>query len=123
MEESGGQHASSAAGMSVESRLKYLQEYTEQLAQQLYKVEYEQLEELVDLREEVLNGIQDGELTEKDRSRIQVLLSFDGQILSRMVELKEEASMALLKINQSRFQKNAYEQTSVQGSYFIDKRN
>lgn len=109
--------------MSVESRLKYLQEYTEQLAQQLYKVEYEQLEELVDLREEVLNGIQDGELTEEDRSRIQVLLSFDGPILSRMVELKDEASMALLKINQSRSQKNAYEQTSLQGSYFIDKRN
>ncbi|ASS67227.1 MULTISPECIES: hypothetical protein [unclassified Paenibacillus] len=109
--------------MSVESRLRHLQDYTEQLTQHLHKVEYEQLEELVDLREDVLNGIQDGELTEEDRSRIQVLLSYDGPILSRMIELKEEASMALLKINQSRSQKNAYEQTSLQGSYFIDKRN
>ncbi|MCM3750201.1 hypothetical protein M3223_22960 [Paenibacillus pasadenensis] len=100
-----------------------LEVYTTALISRIKTVAPEELEYLIELRESVLASFNSSQLTSDDMQIVRVLQSYDATLLSRMRELKEEAAAALLKIQQSKVQKNAYSSTGALGSYFIDKRN
>lgn len=83
----------------------------------------EDLEELIALRDEVLNTLQAStNIPQTDRRILSEILKHDVEIVGRMNELKEEASIGLEKIQISRIQKNAYDQGHSEGSYFFDKK-
>ncbi|MBM7566470.1 hypothetical protein [Paenibacillus sacheonensis] len=89
----------------------------------LADVPYERLVQLVELRESTLMNLQETPvLDENDRMLIRQLMKFDGCMLKRMQELKEEASERISKIQSSKMQKQVYENDAFEGGFFFDKR-
>ncbi|QJC53770.1 hypothetical protein HGI30_21085 [Paenibacillus albicereus] len=117
----------SKAGMnesaSLTSELKRLATATDSLLSRASVADYEEFVALIDLREETLQRLYDGaEASVEDRAIIRGLQAHDQLLLHHMSRLKTEAAETLLRIQQSRQGRNAYEGYGAQ-SFFIDKRN
>ncbi|WP_438447376.1 hypothetical protein [Gorillibacterium sp. sgz5001074] len=110
----------------MDELLKDLEELTLEIAEKLQELEFEDLLEFVDQREELLTQLREADNGQQPlagyQDRIRRLLSHDDAILARMLELKNEASAGLAKIEQGKRQKNRYESAYAADSYFFDQR-
>lgn len=105
-------------------KLKHL---TDKLVETLNKASYEEIEEFVQQREEIMTQLQTQKFTsselDKNRETMKQILQHDQIILARMTVLKEEASQSINKISSGKIQKNAYDKSySIDGVYFDKKK-
>ncbi|MCQ6563567.1 hypothetical protein [Paenibacillus mendelii] len=92
------------------------------MAEEISRVPYERLVQLIEQRDRVLADLQDASIVEEaDKVVIRKLAAYDELLTRRMAELKTEASEALHKMYASRQQKRAYE-SEMENSYFYDKK-
>lgn len=105
--------------------LKELYELTLNIVTDLQSISYEKLEQLVELREEVLSALSQSSvtITDEDKSYIHAIGTYDIQIVGRMVALRDEASEGLTKLENKRKQRSSYDAQYEGGSYFIDMKN
>jgi len=81
----------------------------------------EQLDRLIDLRDQVLFGLaQSPELTNQQRGLLREVSRYDQTIVQQMQLAKFQAAEAIKKLNQSKVQKNVYETGYNAGGHFID---
>ncbi|XEC95381.1 hypothetical protein AB6A23_02040 [Paenibacillus tarimensis] len=101
-----------------------LHDLTRSLAGNLSDATQEQFEALIALRDEVLTELnQRSEISNDEKQILREISHFDKSLVHRMAAIRDEAADAIEKIQQSRIQKNAYEQgNAAASSYFIDKR-
>lgn len=104
--------------------LNQLKEETVQLIRRLETCVYEDLLQLLQLRDQALAELQSSPnaLEEMEKAILKELESYDSILLNRMEQLKDEASVGLQRLTESQLQKRAYESYSSAGSYFIDRR-
>ncbi|MDG0794575.1 hypothetical protein OMP38_29850 [Cohnella ginsengisoli] len=87
------------------NKLDVLLVLTERLSMQIEEATSEGLENLVALREEVIQELQGRVVTDEDRTKIKMIQMRHDMIIDRMVELRDEASRGLEQIQNSRLQK------------------
>lgn len=104
--------------------LKELHDKTLEIVSNLQSIQFEELEHLVELREEVLSGLnQTPTITDEEKSYIHIIGQYDEQIIGRMATLRDEASVGLAKIENNRKQRSSYDAQYEGRSYFIDVKN
>ncbi|MGN7457233.1 hypothetical protein ACTHPH_20675 [Paenibacillus pasadenensis] len=109
--------------VSLTFELKRLATATDSLLSRASVADYEEFVNLIDLREATLRRLQEGgEASDEDCALIRGLQAHDQLLLHHMSRLKTEAAETLLRIQQSRQGRNAYEGYGAQ-SFFIDKKN
>ncbi|MCF2944120.1 hypothetical protein [Paenibacillus tarimensis] len=91
--------------------------------EQLDTAPYEEFTELVVLRDNVLQELQQKpDMSEDEKHMLRQIGEFDSVILNRMLELKEEAAQAIQKLSKTRVQKKAYQDSYTPGSFFFDRK-
>lgn len=85
---------------------------------------YEEYEELVELRQCLVNQVAEGghPLSEEQREYIRQILSYDTVILERMDAYKLEAEEGLLAIEAAKRQRRVYEAPSFDEGFLFDKK-
>lgn len=110
----------------MDEQIQSLESLTSDLIQQLNSLDYEQLEEFVEIRESITNKIlsvlNDSKLTEEQKLRLKILLQYDGVILDKMKSLKDEARDWTIRQNQIKAQHSAYDSGYATDSILMDKR-
>jgi hypothetical protein len=105
----------------MSSVLIHLYEQTKQLATSSEQVSVEQWEELVRLRDEVIEHLKIKLVIDpSEKEYIGLIASYDKQIQSRMCECRDEAAHELQVMDQSRKQRMGYDTHRLDDSYFID---
>ncbi|WP_341279870.1 hypothetical protein [Paenibacillus sp. FSL H8-0537] len=104
------------------SSLQSLYDQTLYIAEHIQEASYEELVELADFRTEIVNKLQQTQVSEEMKAVIRLIGEYDDTILKRMQELKDEAATSLNKIKLHRMQKQKYEQAYNAESYFVDLR-
>lgn len=106
------------------STVQVLYEKTLQVMSSIQIVTAEQLEELLELRDEVIAVLsQSPVISLEDKEYINQLTQFDEPIIKRMNVLKDEAAQGIKKIDNNRKQRSSYDAQYDGTSYFIDIRN
>ncbi|MFS1514790.1 flagellar protein FliT [Chengkuizengella sp. SCS-71B] len=110
----------------MDSLISQLESLTKQTYDQLSSMNYEQLAQFVQKREEIINQIKNIKITDehiqKYQKLIQNITQYDQQILEKMKRLKDEASQELHKIQSGKKQKTAYQNTYTADSVFFDRK-
>ncbi|WP_248929447.1 hypothetical protein [Paenibacillus hamazuiensis] len=110
----------------MDELVKELEELTLAFVAKLETAAEEEIVQFVEAREAIVSRMKQSEYSseelEKLGQRIQSVLSYDDSIKARMMTLKSEASAGLMKFDQARMQKNAYEANYAWESAFVDKR-
>ncbi len=108
----------------MEAQLKLLYDMTKELAETEESVSYERFEQLIELRERVIESLnQHKELSNDENRLIKLIVQLDASIHDRMCVIRDEASKELRLINASRIQRSGYDASRYGDSYFIDYRN
>lgn len=108
----------------MEFQLAKLYETTAELVSRINEVSYEELTDLVELREQVVHELMPpSERTEDEKQLLHRLGEFDADILARMTHLREEAQNGIRKISQTRVHRKVYQPGVTAGSFFFDKKN
>lgn len=98
---------------------------TNRLSEMGAQCTYQEFEQLVELRQTLINAIElnGHNLTDEHRKKIQSLSPLDEIILGHMHRLREEAREGIVKMNQSKRQAAVYQQQPAYESILFDKRN
>ena len=92
----------------------------------LEEVSYEELADLTELRQSVIDKlaveIDKSPLNPEQKQRIHQLIKGDQLILSRMEDLKQEASQWLIQRDLAKTRRNAYEAAYAYDSMLMDQR-
>ncbi|MBD2845823.1 hypothetical protein IDH44_11530 [Paenibacillus sp. IB182496] len=86
---------------------------------------FEQLEEVSQLRSELIEWLQlqsSNPLTVKQKEMLQEILGYDDLVFLKMNQLKQEAARQLGGITQAKRQKDAYEFSGPNDSFLFDRR-
>lgn len=101
--------------------LAHLYEKTKQLATTSDQVSIELWEELVQLRDEVIENLKIKLMIDPgEKEYIGLIASYDEQIRRRMCEQRNEAAHELQLLDKSRKQRIGYDAQRLDDSYFID---
>jgi hypothetical protein len=86
--------------------------------------DYEQFVNLVELRQQLTDRIEEQEEGLKPNQMLQVqqLLTYDSGIMREMQRLKDEAMDKIGRMNSSKKQNTAYNNKGVYDSFMVDKR-
>ena len=107
--------------------LLQLKQLTVEMMDKLDRATAEDFVQFVEKREIYIQKVREMEPEQADREKyaqlVKEILQYDQPIMARMNELKQEASAELIKIGQSRVQKQAYNMNYAAESAFIDRRN
>lgn len=110
----------------MDELLRSLKQLSLDLMQKLERATVEDFVEFTQKREEIIEKVkqqQAGQTNTAAYARlVEEIAQCDAPILSRMNELKQEASDGLVKLGRSRMQKKAYESRYSIESAFIDKK-
>jgi uncharacterized protein YjfI (DUF2170 family) len=110
----------------MHSLVHSLQVITESMVAQLDDVTEEQIIFFIDQREQLVQQLQQIDITEADKqeygSIIQGVLQHDNVITSKLEELRSGASDDIQKVSVARVQSTAYSAPYVQDSYYFDKK-
>jgi uncharacterized protein YjfI (DUF2170 family) len=110
----------------MHSLVHSLQVITESMVAQLDDVTEEQIIFFIDQREQLVQQLQQIDITEADKqeygSIIQGVLQHDNVITSKLEELRSGASDDIQKVSVARVQNTAYSAPYVQDSYYFDKK-
>ncbi|MFD0714968.1 hypothetical protein [Paenibacillus sp. GCM10027626] len=86
--------------------------------------DYERFERLVDLRQALVDQIAEyGKLLPSQKQAVKAIMEYDSIIVRHMERMKEEAQEGLLRINNVKRQKAAYDNSSAYDAIMFDKRN
>jgi hypothetical protein len=103
-----------------------LETLTLDLIEHLYESDDSRLIHFVEQREWILNqflqAVNQTQLTEEQKNRIEELLSYDNLITARMQVLKEEASIQVNKVAAGRVQKSGYDAEIQFDSVLFDEK-
>jgi cytoplasmic iron level regulating protein YaaA (DUF328/UPF0246 family) len=104
-----------------------LKQLTDQLVETLDNATYEEIDEFVQQREEIMTEFQTRKFSsselDNNRETMKQILQHDQIILERMKALKDEATQSINKISSGKAQKNAYDKFySMDGVYFDKKK-
>lgn len=104
------------------TELEYL---TKNFIVRVHIATYEECVDFVNKRADLayLIKLDENELSQESKKRIQALSEYDSIIMSRFQELKDEAMDWLLKQGTIREQKSAYSQSYTPDSMFFDRKN
>lgn len=107
--------------------IEQLENLTFGILEQLDEVDYGKLAHFANSRRKLLKqlDLEQGNRVNKEQfvDRITKILEADRQIVSRMNQLKDEASSELIRIRGARKQKGAYQMKFSPDSLFFDKKN
>ncbi len=110
----------------MHSLVHSLQAITENMVAQLDYVTEEQIIFFIDQREQLVQQLQQIEITEADREKygsiVQGVLKHDTVITNKLEELRSGASDDIQKVNVARVQNTAYSAPYIQDSYYFDKK-
>jgi hypothetical protein len=111
--------------VSVQEHVTRLCQLTDELVLRLELVGYEELEQFANVREELVTIItaSSEQITEQDLIKLRKLGTYDENILSRMKQLRDEASQWLQKQGAISVQKSAYTNAFTTDGMFFDRRN
>ncbi|HUC91991.1 MAG TPA: hypothetical protein VMS09_08180 [Paenibacillus sp.] len=105
------------------TKLEQLHSATIRIAEHGVDGDAEEWNSLLALRDEALEELTAlSALTGAQEQMVREISAYDSVLVEQMELLKEQAAASLEKLNQSKLQKNVYEQSYAAGSYFIDKR-
>lgn len=103
-----------------------LEDWTQLVIQNLDNIAYEELSRLVNLRQELVDRLNDALTaqipTDPEKERILAVLQLDSQIVGRMQVLQDEAADWLRQRNHAKAQRNVYEMAYTPDSYLMDRR-
>lgn len=115
----------------MDSLLQQLKLLSQNIVPRLHEATMDELLEFVHMREQLIDQLQQhratqqlppGHSSQAHKHLAEEICRYDEPIMSRMLELKQEAAEGLAKFDQSRMQKNAYEASYSMESAFIDQR-
>ena len=109
----------------MDELLTTLEELTQRVVVNLEQADYEQLQQFVRERQELvdlMSGLQDTELTNLQSVRLLNILDYDKSISNRMVFLKVEAGNWLSQRQTAKSQQGAYETRYTPDSILLDYR-
>jgi hypothetical protein len=110
----------------MHSLVQSLQAITENMVAQLDYVTEEQIIFFIDQREQLVQQLQQIDITESERQQygsiVQGVLQHDNIITSKLEELRAGVSDNIQKVNVARVQNTAYSSASLPDSYYFDKR-
>lgn len=108
------------------SLVQSLQAITENMVAQLDEVTEEQIIFFIDQREQLVQQLQNQEITEADRQQygsiVQGVLQYDNAITTKLEELRSGASDGIQKVSAARVQNTAYSSPYIPDSYYFDKK-
>lgn len=103
-----------------------LERLTAGMADSLDQADDQAFSAFVDERQAIIDQLQEQALppqqAAKYRERVMRLLEHDDHIISRMQQLKDEASEQLAKLKQGREQRQVYEAAYTPDSIFFDRK-
>ncbi|GBG07200.1 hypothetical protein PAT3040_01748 [Paenibacillus agaridevorans] len=103
--------------------LLLLFEKTCKLAETQPTAPYEQFEELIELRETVIQQLQQQDvISETDKMYIKRIAQMDADINNHMRELRDAAAFELKRLEDKKKQRSGYDSNPISDSYFIDYR-
>ena len=108
--------------------LESLKKATQEIVDNINKVDYEELQSFVLFREDIVRQLQQRSSDVRERVHLQPMvrdiLANDAAVLERMEQLKNEATQKLVRLQASKSQKNVYEGSStyVQSVFFDRKK-
>jgi hypothetical protein len=107
----------------MSEKLIELYEVTMNLVMRIDEADSTELTSLVELRSEVLDVFMDKKkLSETEKQMLLKVNEFDSIIVTRMNQIKDDATEGINKINRMRLHKKKYDQTEEPTSFFFDKR-
>nr|WP_150959397.1 flagellar protein FliT [Aneurinibacillus sp. XH2] len=110
----------------MENLIENLEQLTKSIVDNLDSATYEQLEDFVQRRGEIIATLKTIPFskisTNSYREQIQSILKYDSIIVARMEELRQEANERLTKISIGRQQKVGYEAVGPYDSVFFDQK-
>ncbi|WP_426450519.1 flagellar protein FliT [Paenibacillus sp. S-38] len=111
----------------MREHMEALEALTEGMVSRLSEALYEELEQFVRDREEIILSIRRSLQTNPESAaeyaeRVQQVLRQDESIMGRMEELRSEAAEQLQKVDTARTQRGAYDKAYTPDSLFFDKR-
>ncbi|AFH59233.1 flagellar protein FliT [Paenibacillus caseinilyticus] len=111
----------------MREHIEALETLTAGMASRLPEAEYEELEQFVREREEIILSIRRGLHTNPEAAslyaeRVQQVLRQDEAIMECMEALRSEAAGQLQKVDTARTQRGAYDKAYTPDSLFFDKR-
>lgn len=110
----------------MENLIANLEQLTKGIVDNLDGATYEQLEDFVQRRGEIIAKLQSIPFsqisTSPYRVQIQSLLKYDSVIIAKMEEIRQEANEGLSKISIGRQQKVGYEAVGPYDSVFFDQK-
>lgn len=111
----------------MHSLVHSLQAITENMVAQLNDVTEEQIIFFIDQREQLVQQLQQLDITEADQQQygsiVRGVLQHDNVITAKLEELRSGASDGIQKVNVARAQNSAYSSPNIQDSYYFDKKN
>lgn len=84
---------------------------------------YESFVSLIELREQLVEAVRGGELTDYQREMLRELQTYESNLLLHMNDLKREAEQALRSIRNSKVQQRVYQAHTSTGSILFDRRS
>ncbi len=106
--------------------IKQLEELSAEVQSRLASLTYEELDEFMDRRQQVVDAIEEeairSPLTAEDKERIKAVIAQDGNIMVRINFLRNEAANWLQQRNQAKVQRSAYETAYTPDAYLMDSR-
>ena len=111
----------------MDSLIEELDLKTMDCVQRMDQVSYEQIEEIITLRDHLIHQLDslilDQVEKQKYRDRIFALLEWDPILFERIVVLREQAEVQLNKLQKAHQQKKAYEaEFQIPDGVFFDKK-
>ncbi|UPK43466.1 hypothetical protein [Paenibacillus pabuli] len=112
--------------MSLDEQISELELMTLNVVRQIPQISYQELEEFVDGRQGLVDGIGDllsnNSLSDSQKKRIDHILQYDSLILNQMSLLKNQSEEWLMQRGQAKAQRHAYELSYTQDSILMDQK-
>ncbi|WP_127549091.1 flagellar protein FliT [uncultured Paenibacillus sp.] len=106
--------------------ISQLESTTNDILNNLYDLNYEQLESFIELRQQIVDQLiehfSQEQASKHEKEIINNLLDQDHEILARMNTLRLEAQDWLHKRGQAKVQRNAYEAGYTPDSFLMDRK-
>jgi hypothetical protein len=112
--------------MSLDEQIGELELMTLDVVRQIPQISYQELEEFVEGRQGLVDGIgdllNDNSLSDSQKKRIDHILQYDSLILNQMSLLKNQSEEWLMQRGQAKAQRHAYELSYTPDSILMDQK-
>lgn len=110
----------------MDKLINELNELTQRILARLSNANFEDIDDFVEERQVLVDKLEElveiSSVSLEQKREIQIILSYDAEILARMDALKQEAQNFLHKRGQAKIQRNAYEAAYTPDSILMDRK-